>query len=342
MSKFRSLYKENLSIYIYLKLNLSLVTVVLYLAWPAPQLLAQPQHAVDSAPAGYVPNRVYDTHRRRFTDFESMLADAARADVLFLGEQHDDPATHRLEAAALEGLARRRSNIVLAMEMFERDVQSSLDAYLTGRTTEADFLAAARPWPRYVTDYRPLVEFARGLKWPVVASDVPRRLASLVSRRGLTTVLDSISATDRALAARELVCPHDDYFARFAKTMSDMPSHSGDSATESAAAKAATIERIYQAQCIKDETMSESVANALAAAPPRALVVHVNGAFHSDYGLGTAERVKRRLPGKRVAVVSFVPVSDLDGANGRSQHTLADFIVFTLAPPSRANAGPAK
>ncbi|MFI5231136.1 MAG: ChaN family lipoprotein [Gemmatimonadales bacterium] len=312
------------------------------LAVPAAAIGGQTARATEATQPGYVAHRVYDTHHERFIDFESMLADVTGADVLFLGEQHDDPATHRLEAAALEGLARRRSNIVLAMEMFERDVQPALDDYLGGRITEAAFLASSRPWPRYATDYRPLVEFARAYKWPVIASDVPRRLASLVSARGLKTTLDSLSTTDRAYAARDLWCPHDDYFRRFAKTMGHMPSHGGGTAGESAADKAATFERIYLAQCIKDETMSESVATAFTVAPPRALVVHVNGAFHSDYGLGTAERVKRRLPGKRVVVVSFVPTGDLDSANGKSQRTLADFIVFTLAPAARANAGPAK
>ena len=321
----------------------SLIALYLSLAAPATRPSVATRLAADSIPPTYVPHRVYDTRHKRFIDFESMLADATGADVLFLGEQHDDPATHRLEAATLEGLARRRGNVVLAMEMFERDVQASLDDYLAGRTTEGDFVARSRPWPRYAADYRALVEFARAWKWPVVASDVPRRLASLVSRRGLKTVLDSINATDRAFVAYDIDCPHDDYFGKFAKTMSDMPSHSGDSTKESAAEKAATIERIYQAQCIKDETMSESVASAFAAAPPRPLIVHVNGAFHSDYGLGTAERVKRRLPGKRVVVVSFVPVPDLDGADGGSRRTLADFVVFTLAPPPRANGGaPAK
>jgi uncharacterized iron-regulated protein len=293
-----------------------------------------------SGQTSYVPNRVYDTHRREFIDFETMLSRASHADVLFLGEQHDDPGTHRLEAAALEGLARRRGNIVLAMEMFERDVQPALSDYLAGRAAEADFLANSRPWPRYSSDYRPLVELARASSWPVIASDVPRRVASLVSRRGLKTILDSISVTDRAFAARELSCPHDDYFARFAQTMSEMPSHSGDSTRESAAERAATIERIYQAQCIKDETMGESVALAYAAAPAHTLVVHINGAFHSDYGLGTAERVKHRLPGKEVVVASFVPVKDLDAADGKSQRTLADYIVFTLAPPTKATASP--
>ncbi len=47
--------------------------------------------------ATYVPERVFDTRRRTFTDFEAMLADLARADVVLVGEQHDDPNTHRLE-----------------------------------------------------------------------------------------------------------------------------------------------------------------------------------------------------------------------------------------------------
>src|ERR1035437_8181524 len=112
-------------------LYLSLATV----AAPSPQF---GRSAADSVTPSYVPQRVYDTHHKRFIDFETMLADASSADVLFLGEQHDDPATHRLEAATLEGLARRRGNVVLAMEMFERDVQPSLDDYLAGRSTEGE------------------------------------------------------------------------------------------------------------------------------------------------------------------------------------------------------------
>src|SRR6516165_5219974 len=77
----------------------------------------------------YVPQRVYDTRQKSFSDFESMVADLARADVVFLGEQHDDPNTHRLELAVLEGLTHRRVPLVVALEMFERDAQPALDQY---------------------------------------------------------------------------------------------------------------------------------------------------------------------------------------------------------------------
>jgi uncharacterized iron-regulated protein len=135
--------------------------------------------------------------------------------------------------------------------------------------------------------------------------------------------------------AHDISCPHDEYYDRFAKTMADMPSHSGDGAIQTPEQKVAALERVYQAQCVKDETMGESVAAAFTAAPPRALVVQVNGAFHSDYRLGTADRARRRLAGKRVSVVSFVPIADLDKADGAGSRKLGDYIVFTLAPPPK-------
>ena len=61
--------------------------------------------------------------------------------------------------------------------------------------------------------------------------------------------------------------------------------------------------------------MGESIAQAYAIGAiggKRPLVVHFNGAFHSDFAEGTADRARRRLPGKRIVVLSIVPVQDLD------------------------------
>ena len=95
--------------------------------------------------SGYIPHRVYNSGDKRFSDFESLLAELAKVDIAFVGEQHDDPATHRIERAILEGLARRRANMIVSLEMFERDTQSSLDDYLAGRLSEEEFLKTSRP-----------------------------------------------------------------------------------------------------------------------------------------------------------------------------------------------------
>ena len=266
----------------------------------------------------YVPERVYDTRQKRFSDFEVMLADLARADAVFLGEQHDDPNTHRLELAVVEGLTRRGVTVVLAMEMFERDVQQTLNQYLAGAITEEQFLKDARPWPRYATDYRPLIEFAKAHTLRVVASNAPRPIASDISKTGLS-VVDGLGDR-RGFVARELQCPASgDYFDRFKDAMGE---HEGANPN------------FYYAQCVKDETMGESVAAAFdSATGSRVTIVHVNGAFHSDFGEGTAASAMRRMPGRRVAVVSLMPVDDLDDVQpDEDDLKRADYLVFTIKP----------
>ncbi len=281
------------------------------------------------AAQSYVPNRVFDTARGAFTDFEAMAAELAKADVVFVGEQHDDPNTHRLELAVLEGLARRGREVIVSLEMFERDAQEPLDHFLMGHMTEAELLKVSRPWPRYATDYKPLVDFAVSKEWTVVAANVPRPIASEIAKGGLE-VLQAKSADERKLFAAELRCPTDDaYFKRFTAAMG---SHPAPGATADDARRMA--ERYYFSQCVKDETMAESIATSFTASRAggkRPVIVHFNGAFHSDYRQGTASRVARRLPNARLAVVSVKPVKDLDAAAPSDEdRKLGEFVVWTV------------
>ncbi len=282
--------------------------------------------AQEPAPAGYVPERVYDTRRGVFSDFEVMLSDIAAADAVLVGEQHDDANTHRLEAALLQGLARRGAAVTLSLEMFERDVQPSIDDYVAGRIQEASFLSLSRPWPRYATDYRPLVEAAIANRWPVIAANVPRKFAALVAKSGLEA-LETLDAADRAHAARDLQCPRDAYFERFVETMNSHPMPGADAKPD--ADRRAIGERYYLAQCLKDETMAEAIAAAIERRGGP--VVHYNGAFHSDFGAGVAARVKRRLPSRRVVVITMLPVANLDTLAPQGEDLKrADYLVYTL------------
>ena len=277
-------------------------------------------------PGSYVPERVYDTRRGAFADFEVMLGDIASADVVLVGEQHDDPNTHRLEAAMLHGLHRRGASVTLSLEMFERDVQSSLDEYVAGKMSEETFLAQSRPWPRYATDYRALVEFAIANRWPVIAANVPRKYASIVAKAGLAA-LETLQPAERAHAARDVECPLDRYYERFAETMNSHPMPGSESKPE--AERRATNERYYFAQCVKDETMAESIAAIVERRGGP--VVHYNGAFHSDFGAGVAERVRRRLPSRRIVVITMLPVANLDTlAPEGDDLKRADYLVYTV------------
>ena len=301
---------------------------------PHPSILT-PSSQSSILTAGYTPHRVYDTRKKQFVDFETLAARLAAADLVFVGEQHDDPATHRMELAVLEGVARRRDSVVVALEMFERDVQPLLDRYLSGGSTEEELLKDGRPWKNYPTDYRPLVELAKSRGWPVVASNVPRSLASLVARSGLGS-LDTLAAGTRSEVAEGITCPEDDYYRKFITAMGDMAGHGPQSGP--AEDPKARIKRMYQAQCIKDETMGESVARAWR---PGRLVIHYNGSFHSDFRLGTAARAIQRSSGATLLVVTAMPVPDLDSLKpSKEDRKRADYLLYVLAPPKPDHAAP--
>ncbi len=253
--------------------------------------------------------RVVSSATGQTVSYAQLAERIAPGAVVFFGEQHDDDESHRAELALLSAIGERQTPVVLSLEMFERDVQSQLDAYLAGSLTEEAFRSQSRPWPNYAADYRPLVELAKAKGWPVVAANVPRRLASIVSRRGLTAV-DSMPAADRVFVAAELQCPKDTYYNNFVAVMGGVHGGPGTGSTPASPAARPMVDLFYESQCVKDETMAESIVQARSRAGRGAVVVHVTGAFHSDFGLGTVSRVARRLPEVTTVVVSAVPIPD--------------------------------
>ena len=293
--------------------------------------LLQSVQAFDS---GYIPHRVYYSEDKKFSDFETMMTSLSTTDVIFVGEQHDDASTHRFELTVLESLARRDRPVIVAMEMFERDTQKYLDDYLKGKISEEEFLKNSRPWGNYATDYRPLIEFAKAKGWRVIASNVPRKYAQQVARGGLA-VLSKLPDKERTLIARDISAPNDDYFKNFVETMKSHPGaeENKKDKKEMSEEDRAMIQRIYEAQCVKDDTMAESIANAFGnTEEAKPVVVHFNGAFHSDYRFGTAMRTIKRLPKARVRVISVVPIEELEGIKGDEYRKRGDFILFAYRP----------
>lgn len=287
--------------------------------------------SANARPAPQAAVRVYDTKAAKFVSFSQLVDVAAQRDLVFFGEQHDDPATHAAEHAVLAAIGAKRPQVIVSLEMFERDVQPLLDQYLAGTISEANFLAGARPWERYTTDYRPMVELARVHGWTVVASNIPRPLANAVSRRGLA-VFDTLNARDKRYIAREHECPRDRYFELFSAVMNGHSAGGGPPTAGDAAQQQAMTVRFYEAQCSKDEAMGEAIADAWRAAPKGTLVYHVDGAFHSDYGLGTVARAKRRAPNASVVIITAVPVADLAKADPAEHKDKADYVMFARAP----------
>ena len=118
-------------------------------------------------------------------DYGDMIRAALKSDVTFFGELHDNPIAHWLELEVTKDLfSVKGKDLVLAAEMFETDDQLLIDEYFSGLIKESSFESEVRLWTNYKTDYKPLLNFARDSGLKFIASNIPRRYASVVASGG--------------------------------------------------------------------------------------------------------------------------------------------------------------
>lgn len=242
--------------------------------------------------------KIIDTKMNKEIELKEMAEKLSDYDVIFFGEFHDNKILHYLEIELLKMFYRNNKNLIISLEMFERDVQQVLNKYLSNKISEADFLTESRAWPNYETDYKPLIEFAKENDLTVVAANIPRRYASMISKQGMNA-LDSLSVEEKKFVAGKHKVYDDEYKVRFIRTMQSNMKHS----SKMPSGMMMNFDQIYAAQCIKDDTMAESILQ-YQRIPPRRKVIHYNGDFHSRKHLGTAQKIQILEPILKVAVIA--------------------------------------
>ncbi len=242
--------------------------------------------------------KIIDTTMNKEIELKEMVERLGDYDVIFFGEFHDNKILHSLEIELLMMFYHKNKNLIISLEMFERDVQPVLDKYLSDEISETCFLAESHHWPNYEADYKPLIEFAKVNELTVVAANIPRRYASMISKQGMNA-LDSLSQEEKKYVARKHKVFDDEYKEHFIRTMQNNMAHS----SKMPAGMTMDFDQIYAAQCIKDDTMAESIVK-YQSIPPRRKVIHFNGDFHSRKHLGTAQKIQILEPMLKVAVIA--------------------------------------
>ncbi|MEQ1923070.1 MAG: ChaN family lipoprotein [Pyrinomonadaceae bacterium] len=269
--------------------------------------------------------RVYDGQGNP-SSIEAIVKALDEVDVVFLGEQHDDAVAHALQAeifkqAVAQYLATRK--VALSLEMFERDVQIVIDEYLRGQISETHFMSSSRPWGNYKTDYRPLVELAKAKNLPVIAANAPRRYINMVSRGGRDTLNGLTKEAKNWLAPLPYAEPSDVYAKKFKALMGPSPEAQMG------------IDKILSSQSLWDATMANSVANFLKK-NKKALVVHLNGAFHTESRLGTVEHLLKYRKNAKVLVVTMRYEDDYKNFDKTKNTGIGDFVILTDAKVPRS------
>jgi len=249
------------------------------------------------------------------TDYKDLLKEVMKSDVIFFGELHDNPIAHWLELELTKELfAEKGKNLILSAEMFETDNQLIINEYFAGIIKESSFESEARLWKNYGTDYKPLLNFAKqnGLKF--IASNTPRRYASVVAAGGFEPLRKLSSEALKYIAP--LPFEYDPELPCY-KDMLSMDSSIGGTKENK------VNENIPKAQALKDATMAKSISNNWHTGQT---LIHFNGSYHSDRHMGIIWYLNKNNPEIKVVTITTVSQDNIDKMDDESRQS-ADFVI---------------
>ncbi len=224
--------------------------------------------------------------------FSKMIKQIARQEIVLFGELHNNPISHWLELEVTQACAEKR-NLVLGAEMFEQDNQTALSNYLQGKITRKGLDTSARLWNNYKTDYAPLVNFAKEKNIAFIATNIPRKYASQVSKGGFE-ILSNLSDQEKSWIA-PLPIAYDANLPGYQKMLTMMGEH--------------TSPNMPKAQAIKDATMAHFIFKNWSTGQ---LFIHYNGSYHSDFHEGISWYLKRSKADIKIATIATVTQKEID------------------------------
>ena len=257
--------------------------------------------------------KIYNTQSKSICSLEDMIKSLALADVVFFGEEHNDPTGHQLESDVLQKLHQLNGKKqILSMEMFEKDIQQVMNEYLQNLIREKNFIKEARAWNNY-NDYKPMIEFAKEKELAVIAANPPNRYVNLVTRKGLSALNSLDRSAKKWLPPLPIDTATGAYYKNFLKTMGGHTVPGME---------------IYQSQNLWDSGMAHSIFQNLKK-NKGGKVFHVLGRFHSDEKLGTMAKLLKYNPRLKLSNISSFSDKSFNEPDWSKFSHLGDFVIIT-------------
>lgn len=261
--------------------------------------------------------KIWDMQNRSLLDEQTLLARIGAAEVLLLGETHDNPQHHLLQLKLLQARFAAGARPALLFEQFDREVQTMLDAALAKTPIDAAMEAAKtliKGWDWNF--YEPLLASGAEHKVPIIAANFSRTHARPVIRHGYAAY---DAAELKRLAVEDVWSePHQEYLTGLIEG-----THCGQ-------VTPVLRDGLVRSQRLRDAVMADAAIPSLTQG-----VIGIVGRGHARRDIGMPLYLAARAPQARVFSIGFVEVSpgmdapesyERDGVAG---HVAYDVIWFT-------------
>jgi uncharacterized iron-regulated protein len=261
--------------------------------------------------------RIWDVGAQRFVDEATVIARLAQARYVLLGEKHDNPDHHALQARMVRALAAGARRPAVAFEMFSPSRADALARHLADRPRDSAGIGEAvawdaSGWPSW-TMYEPIARAALDAGLPMVVANLDVERVRAVSRQGVAA-LDPALVTRHGLDQPLAAGAHDALAAEL------RDAHCGRMSE-------ARLPGMVAAQRARDAAMAE----ALLTAPGGDGAVLIAGSGHVRNDFGVPVYLRRLDPAGLAVSVAFVEVNARRRDVGSYGSLPFDYVWFTPA-----------
>jgi len=188
-----------------------------------------------------------------------------------------------------------------------------LNEYLAGFYPEKKMLPEiTQMWGNYQTDYKPLVEFAKENNLRFIASNIPRRYAAMINKKGIDA-LKELSPEALALIGPDLEAYFDPTIKAYAEMADMMGGHVPPN-----------MLNIQTAQAAKDATMAHFSLNNFKKGD---LYFHFNGSYHSNNSQGIIWWINKIQPRLTIKSITTVTVSEWEKMTKKEKSKIANYTI---------------
>ena len=249
---------------------------------------APPLAFLENVPGHFSIGKIIHTESGKAIPFDEFINQLAEKELVFIGEVHNNPEHHLIQIQILQALTQGRRPVV-AMEFFEKSRQPLVDSYVDGISSEKAFLEGVEWSSRWRFDYhlyRPLMLFIREKRGKILAINAPGPVVKKVARSGIESL--EPNEQDKIAKCIDLkISRHRDYLRKIYENHihNDLKS----------------FDFFYQAQCVWEDTMAESIAEYLIKNREKMIILSGNGHIINKYGI--PDRTLSRVPASMATVL---------------------------------------
>lgn len=253
----------------------------------------------------------YDSKTEKTVEIDEIANAAKPFRWVYVGESHDNPDAHKIQAQVIAALVKAGRKVVVGMEMYTRPIQPVLNEWSTGNMTEEEFIKKSEwktQWGFEYSLYKPIFDVVKDNKLSLVGLNVPRDWVRTVSRQGWDSLPQE--AKDQL---PQLFLDNKEHRILFEALIgAEHP-------------LGAAADGMYRGQVLWDEGMADTAIKwmQINGQDPKTVFVVIAGNGHVMYRQGINYRIERRLKEKGITIVP----ADIEGEKVTVVGGVADYVV---------------